>query len=47
MNYECCIDTKEMSLTITPLANDGETLLTDRREVFDKRFWIIERIKNE
>lgn len=47
MIYECCIDTKEMSLTITPLANDGETLLTDRREVFDERFWIIERIKNE
>lgn len=42
--HECYIDVKEMTLTITPIEDDGETLMVDCRETFDDRFWIIEMV---
>ena len=41
--HECYIDVKEMTLTITPIEDDGETLMVDCRETFDDRFWFIEK----
>ena len=43
--HECYIDVKEMTLTTTPLENDGETLITGLRKVYDDRFWTIEKIE--
>ena len=42
---ECCLDLKEMTLTITPLKDDGETLISDCSQIFDDRFWIIEKVE--
>lgn len=42
--HECYIDVKEMTLTITPIEDDGETLMVDCRKTFDDRFWIIEKV---
>ena len=42
--HECYIDVKEMTLTTTPLEDDGETLIPECRTVYDDRFWVIEKI---
>ena len=43
-NHGCYIDVKEMTLTITPIEDDGVTLIADCRETFDDRFWFIEKV---
>ena len=43
--HECVINLKEMTLTITPLEDDGETLMLSCREEFDDRFWTIEKVE--
>lgn len=45
--HECVINLKEMTLSITPLEDDGETLMTACREEFDDRFWIIEKVEDD
>ena len=42
--HECSINLKEMTLSITPLEDDGETLMVSCRKSYDERFWIIEKV---